>query len=564
MKMKLVNDKYFEGYVIFYRDESARLALEGYDGSLADKARYGTKTLNAKNLIEEDSDFIPSLYMYTRTKEDIYRPKPTPVWFIAYFKEGRENMLGGTRFLERKFGHLPKGNIKRYGKNILVKAENKIQAAMLSHFTSLQDDIISRIVPHPTFNTVKGVVYSRDLYEFTEVEILEMCPSTVYEVKKLSGRNGAILLHFSTRFIPDFIDVEHSRIRVKKYRYRPRQCYKCFEFGHVAHFCRSNPRCSSCSGDHEPMESCGPVKCLNCGECHPPTSRDCIRFKLEQDILEVAHNEFISIGSAKRPVLGASQSPESSYASVAKHMKSHSKNRNSLNHKPTQGNASRPYSPSSPCQANSSSQLSNLPSLDKTPIRTSSSKENLKDNYNPSPMKSRIPVNSSNNNSGNTGIRKSTKSDKDEKSKPSHSTRRKSKDHKSQSVESLMEETSSTGQKIQRDDSDLEEFNLPYKKHRSHKSPPKNREHPVDTNNSFSPLSELDADGGQKHHNSRAKPKTSMNDNEKEAKMNKHEKVIPKIDQSGAKIQLQRNSISQAASSSKDEPKMHCKKKQNS
>ena len=68
MKMKLVNDKYFEGYVIFYKDESAQLALEGYDGSLADKARYGTKILNAKNLIDEDSDFIPSVHMNTRYK----------------------------------------------------------------------------------------------------------------------------------------------------------------------------------------------------------------------------------------------------------------------------------------------------------------------------------------------------------------------------------------------------------------------------------------------------------------------------------------------------------------
>ena len=43
-----------------------------------------------------------------------------------------------------------------------------------------------------------------------------MCSSTVYEVKKLSRRNGAIFLHFSTSFNPNFIDVEHSRIRVKK------------------------------------------------------------------------------------------------------------------------------------------------------------------------------------------------------------------------------------------------------------------------------------------------------------------------------------------------------------
>ena len=380
MKMKLVNDKYFEGYVIFYNPDSAQLAFERYESSSADKARYGTKILNAKNILDEDSDFIPSLCMNSRNREHISRPVPTPYWLIAYYKEGKENMLSGTKFLERKFGHLPKGNIKKYGKNILVKAENKIQVAMLSHFTPLENDIIAKIAPHRTFNTVKGVVYSHDLYEFTEEEILEMCPSTVYEIKKLSGRNGAILLHFSTRFIPDFIDVEHSRIKVKKYKYKPRQCYKCFEFGHVATLCRNNPRCSSCSGDHEPMEQCGPMKCRNCGECHPPTSKECIRFKFEQDILEVAHNEFISIGNAKRQVLGANQSPGSSYVSVVKNIKNNSRNRNTLNHKPIQSIAANLS------QASSSSQLANLPSLETPTIRTSSSAENLGGNKNPPPL----------------------------------------------------------------------------------------------------------------------------------------------------------------------------------
>ena len=107
--MELLNDdKYFEGFVTYYKSESARLALEGYDGSLADKAWYGTKILNAKNLVDEDSDFIPSLYMNSMNREPIHRTKLTPYWHIAFYKEGKENMLHGTKFLKRKFGHFPK------------------------------------------------------------------------------------------------------------------------------------------------------------------------------------------------------------------------------------------------------------------------------------------------------------------------------------------------------------------------------------------------------------------------------------------------------------------------
>ena len=332
IKLKMGKDeKYFEAFITFRDAISAGLAHEKYDGSCSEKSQYKTKLMSSKNLIDEDDDYIPRLYIDAEDKKQIQRQRPIPYWHIASYKEGKENILQGSKCLKRKFGFIDKGNIKRYGKGILVKAENKIQAAMLNNFIPSQEDVISKVVPHRTFNSLKGVVYSRDLFDFPEQEILQMCPASVYEVKKLSGLNGAILLLFNTRFIPDYIDVEGIRIRVRKYKYKPRQCFQCFDFGHVISRCQNVSRCSSCSGNHGISEPCGPMKCTNCGGNHPPSSKDCSRFKFEQEILEVAHNEFISIGSAKRKVMGANQSLDSSYASVVREMKNkQNRNRNKV------------------------------------------------------------------------------------------------------------------------------------------------------------------------------------------------------------------------------------------
>ena len=50
--------------------------------------------------------------------------------------------------------------------------------------------------------------------------------------------------------------------------------------------------------------------------------------------MEVANNQHISIGSAKRQVLGANKHPESTYASMIKQMKIPAKNRGSTTPKP--------------------------------------------------------------------------------------------------------------------------------------------------------------------------------------------------------------------------------------
>ena len=483
----------FEAYITFRDANSARSAHENYDGSLAEKSKFKTKLISSKNLIDEEGDYIPRLYIDDNMNQ-IQRKRPTAYWHIASYKDGKENIIKGTKCLKRKFGFIENNNIKKYGRGILVKAETKIQAAMLKNYIHSQEDIIAKIVPHRSFNTLKGVVYSRDLFDFPDQEILQMCPESVYEVKKLNGLNGAILLHFNTRYIPDFIDVEGSRIRVKKYKYKPRQCSRCFEFGHTSFSCQNNPRCNSCSEIHGSSEACGSIKCLNCGGNHPPTSKDCLRFKLEQDILEVAHNEFVSIGSAKRKVMGANQSQESSYASVVKVMKNKStNNRNTFSY---QSSAVRPEITDKMTRIHTSSKksfskTSKIPQLSKTTLRIDSEK---------------------------------TRKDPTQSSK---------------GARSKTENQVTT--KLQREDSDLDDFKLPNKRHRAQRSPKKSFDD-IDIKNRFSVLS-----SGKNAQNqvlgqvSRVKSKSTIDITVEQDKNSITRDDLQKTDQNSSKTKLLKN-----------------------
>ena len=47
--------------------------------------------------------------------------------------------------MEECIGSIPEGNLKRYGKNILVKAVNKTQAILLSSFKGQSSSVIDPI-----------------------------------------------------------------------------------------------------------------------------------------------------------------------------------------------------------------------------------------------------------------------------------------------------------------------------------------------------------------------------------------------------------------------------------
>ena len=323
MRLKLAagSDSY-DCYIVFKSSSSASAACNSLHGHCVNDITVKCKLFNIKNFIDDPYDFVPKDLDKSLGPDKSPRNSPTLTWHVATYREGKENLIKASENIQARVGKIPYENLKRYGKNILIKAGNTTQAVLLKNFKPNQDSVIKNISPHKSFNTTKGVIFSKELFEFSEEDILERCPPNVYQVRKLRGANNTILLTFSSAFIPDAITIGHSRIRIKKFIQKPTQCHNCFEFGHVISYCPNEKKCYTCSAEHEVLGSCSaPRFCYHCKGDHSPNSKLCPRYNFEVDILECANTEHIAIGSAKRKLMGANKSPQSTYASVIKNLK---------------------------------------------------------------------------------------------------------------------------------------------------------------------------------------------------------------------------------------------------
>ena len=351
IKLKLSADRNsFVCYVTFRTAIAANKACKKVNGHSLNDSIIRSKLVTFKKMDNEIFDFVPKNQDHS-VDSSVLREPPSLIWHVATYKDGRENFIKASESIRNKVGNVPQENIKRYGKNILIKAGNATQAALLTKFNVPENGNIKSISPHKSFNTTRGVVYSRDLYEFSEEEILSRCPSFVYKIKKLRG-NNAILLTFSTDYVPDYVIISHIRMKVRKYRPSPMQCHNCFVYGHTLANCSSPKKCYVCSGEHDDWESvCSlPKHCFHCKSSHSPNSKDCSRFKLEQSIVEAANDQHISIGSAKRLIMGANKDANSTYSLAMKQLKTSKENASS-----TSGKSSRPTSVASiPAKSNNS------------------------------------------------------------------------------------------------------------------------------------------------------------------------------------------------------------------
>ena len=163
MRIKLRLDKNgnsFHAFIIFDSHDSARKAYDGHKDKSIGESKCTLKILRSENIEEDEYDYIPK----ERLKEELpTRTSPELIWFVASYKEGCHNMINGVDTIEGKIGWVPKGNIKKYGKSLLIKAGNRTQSSLLCKFKPPTNGNISKIEPHKSFNISRGVIYSQDL-----------------------------------------------------------------------------------------------------------------------------------------------------------------------------------------------------------------------------------------------------------------------------------------------------------------------------------------------------------------------------------------------------------------
>lgn len=119
---------------------------------------------------------------------------------------------------------------------------------------------------------------------------------------------GSIVLSFTNKDLADriaytgiFLDYDYHRVtRFKPY---PAQCFKCLKMGHFGKWCRQNPRCGKCDGNHMTKE------CLE----ESPEITECVKCKeglrnKTEGIDDIYHSVFSVLCPFKRSWLQAKSS----------------------------------------------------------------------------------------------------------------------------------------------------------------------------------------------------------------------------------------------------------------
>ena len=206
------------------------------------------------------------------------------------------NIFKTDKDLLSQVGKLPK-IIKSNRNTLLVEASSIGQADKVKALTSLDGNVVT-VEPHRSFNGSKGVVRSQTFSQSSEDELRDCLKEQgVSDVRRVRIKRDCTLLDTHT-YIVSFTSSTCPRVlrvtswhyeRVEEYVYRPQQCFKCQNYGHVAKFCRrEDDRCANCGQLGHIKSSCdNDVCCYHCKEQHPSYSRSCKRYTCESAILDL-------------------------------------------------------------------------------------------------------------------------------------------------------------------------------------------------------------------------------------------------------------------------------------
>ncbi|XP_033758339.1 uncharacterized protein LOC117340685 [Pecten maximus] len=114
--------------------------------------------------------------------------------------------------------------------------------------------------------------------------------------------------------------VGYMRCNVSPYIPNPLRCRNCQRYGHHEDRCRRREVCEHCGREgHNDTDSCDITgkRCPNCKGNHAASSRDCLSWKKEREVLRVKYTRNISFPDARR-VVESNDPAALSYAFVTK------------------------------------------------------------------------------------------------------------------------------------------------------------------------------------------------------------------------------------------------------
>ena len=141
-------------------------------------------------------------------------PKP-PEWLIATARGENCNLIKMSKYLQRQVGGINRSDISRFGRNsVLIHAKSPTQSVMLKNMKIEANSLLKEIKPHYNFSYAKGVIFDSNVYDFSEEEILEMSPDSVWKVFKVP-KSKMVILTFEDTSVPNYVHFENIRTEVQ-------------------------------------------------------------------------------------------------------------------------------------------------------------------------------------------------------------------------------------------------------------------------------------------------------------------------------------------------------------
>ena len=215
---------------------------------------------------------------------------------------------------------------------LLIEVDSPSQARSLQRAKNLHIVPI-KCSPHKTLNYSKGIVRHERLKQGTVEEIKHALREVAIDAHRFTSLRegkkvptGPIVLTFNTPEKPANVKLGYLQLPVETYIPNPLRCFKCQRYGHGQNSCRRGTVCSKCAQPGHDDQSCQAVdlKCANCQQEHPASSKVCPVWLQEKKVQKVKAEQNISFPETRRIVESNTPKVQSYAAKVTQNTSSRS------------------------------------------------------------------------------------------------------------------------------------------------------------------------------------------------------------------------------------------------
>ncbi|XP_055522802.1 uncharacterized protein LOC129716982 [Wyeomyia smithii] len=241
------------------------------------------------------------------------RPKVTGKFVVIESAEADRSLVETSAFLIEKTVESYCGEVTSIKKNKKRQnfRSNKV-AASAENLKKLEKlgELKVRVFEHKTLNTCRVVVPCWEAINDPEEEIATKLKSQgMIGVKRIMRKTNGKLektslleLTIDSPNAPTTIKIAYINVPTRPYYPRPRRCFKCLKYGHIAAGCPSEQLCWRCGEKSHDEGKCDrPEKCINCrSEQHASTSNKCPVWQNETATIKIQVDNKITFEEARK------------------------------------------------------------------------------------------------------------------------------------------------------------------------------------------------------------------------------------------------------------------------